>query len=37
MISSKNEKNCNKIMIVGNFNINVLDFETNKKVEKNFN
>ena len=37
MISSKNEKNYNKIMIVGNFNINVLDFETNKKVEKKFN
>ena len=34
---SKTEKNDKKIIFVGDFNMNVLDFENNKKVEKNLN
>ena len=33
----KNKKNYKKITLVGNFNITVLDFETNEKVEKLLN
>ena len=34
---SKNERNDKKIILVGDFNINVLNFENNKKVEKFLN
>ena len=34
---SKTEKNDKKIILVGDFNINVWDFENNKKVEKILN
>ena len=32
-ISSKHSKNLKNIELAGDFNINVLDFETNKKVQ----
>ena len=34
---SKNETNYKKIILVGDFNINVFDFENNRKVEKYLN
>ena len=34
---SKNETNYKKMILVGDFNINVFDFENNRKVEKYLN